>query len=61
MSELDVHRIICPWEHRELLELRDRVTLAEQKMLALRRMLRATDPSLPDEYDGNAWALIEDR
>jgi len=32
---------------------------AELIILVLRRRLRELDPSLPIEYDGVAWSLIE--
>jgi hypothetical protein len=37
----------------------DQIELAEKIILSLRRKLREADPSLPIEYDGAAWASIE--
>jgi len=59
VSELDVHRVICPYRDIELDRLRATRVIAEQTVLALRRMLIATDPTLPNEYDGTAWADLE--
>ena len=51
------------WLSDYFMEERDRETErlrgAEKIILSLRRKLRATDPSLPNEYDGTAWAEIE--
>lgn len=60
MSELDVHRIICPAYERELMDYRRRRPIIEEHVRQLRQMLRTYDPSLPNEYDGNAWAEILD-
>lgn len=38
---------------------RERLYEAQRVLVALRRRLREFDPSLPDEYDGNAWFRIE--
>ena len=59
MSELDVHQVICPAVERERDDLRVHLRLAEQIVLNLRRRLIAADPSLPDPYDGTAWAVFE--
>jgi hypothetical protein len=56
MSELDVHRIICPAIEGERDELRRRMGGAEEHVLWLRRRLLHSSPDLPtDEYDGTAW------
>jgi len=59
MSQLDVHEIICPVRDRELEQLRRHRDGSQQVILALRRKLIETDSTLPDEYDGTAWMLIE--
>jgi hypothetical protein len=59
VGELEVHRIICPHRELELERLRIERPKAEAVILALRRLLIAQDSSLPDAYDGTAWAEIE--
>lgn len=39
--------------------LRAELRLSEGVVLALRRKLREVDATLPSEYDGAAWELIE--
>jgi hypothetical protein len=59
MSELDVHKIICPITERQLVRARELCGQAELIILSLRRKLIELDPGLPDAYDGTAWARIE--
>lgn len=59
MSELDVHRILCPIDRRERDRLTEQLAQATRIILALRRRLITADPSLPCEYNGDAWAPLE--
>jgi hypothetical protein len=59
VTEQHVHEIMCPIIERERDELRDRMRHAERVIVRLRQLLRAADPSLPHECDGNAWAPLE--
>ncbi len=38
---------------------RSQARAAQNAAIALRRLLRSNDPSLPSEYDGPAWSKIE--
>lgn len=60
MSQKNVDQIFGPPHIRATLEMyRDAYYSAERALIALRKKLRAADPTLPDEYDGPAWHTIE--
>jgi hypothetical protein len=48
-----------PWVRSRVENLEQHRRESERVVLALRRRLRATDPSLPDVYDGARWHKIE--
>jgi len=65
MSNVREMNTVPPWWEaliwKQLRLQREQAHVTEQTILALRRMLRAGDPSLPDIYDGKAWWEIEER
>lgn len=61
MSKQDVMEVFFPIYERELEWLRPRSREMERTILAYRRLLRSSDPSLPDEHDGASWLPLEEK
>lgn len=60
MSEEHVAAVLGPPWVRDALDYeRAFHQQAEKTILALRRKLRAADPTLPNEYDGTTWSTLE--
>jgi hypothetical protein len=60
VSEEDVRYVFGPpWVQESLDFYRQRYAGAEKVVLRLRTLLREQDSSLPDIYDADAWAKIE--
>lgn len=61
MSEEHVTAVFGPpWVRDRVHNLQSDRVHAERVILALRRRLRELDPTLPDVYDGTAWATFEE-
>lgn len=60
MSEEHLTAVFGPEWVRERVEGQNlRIKALERSLVAVRRMLRDKDPSLPIEYDGEAWFDLE--
>ena len=60
VSQKHVEAVFGPqWVQDAWRRSEDRADMAQTIVLSLRRKLRSSDPSLPHEYDGTAWATIE--
>lgn len=60
MAREHVEAVFGPqWVQDSLKFHRDRTRGAERIVLRLRELLREYDPTLPDPYDGTAWASVE--